>query len=477
MAHGDINLSEACRHDIAALMSEELDIIANVNSFTDAPSIDHVSSYFDTELAGRTSWIQPPLTEIKRAFEYYHTEKLKDPAHTGAFFCLPDNQHKSTWAKRTRGMVLVTTISRQDRIGPIVNGRQTYANKKAEIWYDAPARPPPIIPEDCVLGEDYEAVMAAYKDSKGKPAMVFHAHLGRNSSTCALIDSGATGMAYIDLETAKAAGAIISYGNHGVHLTAAGGKTLQIKGKTLLHLRVGGYFDKIPAMVVDTLVPGIGLILGDDWLITRKVNLDYDGPHACIKSHQKSFKIYPLCRAADYETTAARVVAAAIEKSEWLNKTELMSAKQAIKAIRKGREYYMIVVRDKQESKTQAPSPSPKRTHQRATRYRWGRSKSQNANSTNTPLTPDQSVVPTDQVGQQSATQNQFPETHEPEALAKPGKRKRQNYTMGTKQNKTKQIKTKTVRSTLRLGDQAPPNHTMRNPIIGWMQFTKGKHQ
>ena len=123
---------------------------------------------------------------------------------------------------------------------------------------------------------------------------------------------------------------------------------MPIRGKSLLSIRIGSYMDKIPTYAVDTLIKGVDVILGRDWLLANRVIINYAKMTCTIRSHGSSkHSIHPLSRGHNDPKPATKDILACLKTQASDGSKEvssdLISARKAMKALLKGADYLLVL--------------------------------------------------------------------------------------------------------------------------------------
>ena len=119
----------------------------------------------------------------------------------------------------------------------------------------------------------------------------------------------------------------------------AGKSTIQSSGIVRAPIRIGKFVKTIPFLVVPELVTGFEAILGEDFLLKEKVDLQYSKEQAHINS--ENVTVYPIQR-GDVHTRSPTLYTLIEVSRGRRTDPELMSAKQAARALKKGHDHFMI---------------------------------------------------------------------------------------------------------------------------------------
>ena len=223
-----------------------------------------------SEVQSNCRWLHPPYGQERLAIVHYKTCKDKDPTNTSAIIVVPTKGigHSTPWTPLLQGMVLLKQYTKEDMI--YTSGTRRFGKTRmVEIWWDPPLPPPPKLPHGYTIGNQTNFMYAVH--SGAHHDMVFACTIN-DKPALALIDSGASASFVV---TTVVDPKQIEPLPHPLSVLCAGNNQLQINGTARLSVRVGSYRDMIPTNVVSTLIEGIDLILGRDWLMANKVVINY----------------------------------------------------------------------------------------------------------------------------------------------------------------------------------------------------------
>ena len=245
------------------------------------------SSFLTFDCAGRSVWLNPPFKQAAQFLKHYHTCKAQAPAHTSCCIVLPkvsDKFRPASWTPMLKHMELV----RQYPKGAAVltdNGRLVRTPLPLEVWYDAPGvhdqRPDPRAQRLAHVAATISSTTVsspcdAFCMAGAGPAglsLLFDAQLAGRRSRTVLVDTGASHN-FISMVFAKLAGLRIQPSPlHTVGM--ANSASAQIKGMVQVPARMGRYRSVITAHVMDPIIPGVDLILGNAWLTSTAGMVQY----------------------------------------------------------------------------------------------------------------------------------------------------------------------------------------------------------
>jgi hypothetical protein len=256
-----------------------------------------------------------------------------DPTISGVVVVPSTRGRSAPWLKYMKGMQLLKQYIGRDRIFCTPDGRPHPTSRTMEVWYDPPV----------TLAQPQIASTLALPPRVFNK-MVFTGAIGNGSNQqYILLDSGAT-HSHINEETAKQLGTPIDT-SESSSVLGVGEQKIPVLGTVTATIRTGKLVHRCKFYVVQKLVPHISVILGEDFLITNKVKLDYEAQVAHITT--AGCDIYPVHR-GDLHTRAELLINLVHKDtilSDFSDK-DLMSANQAARALKKGALHYILHVRE-----------------------------------------------------------------------------------------------------------------------------------
>ena len=314
-----------------------MEAFCNNESATTCRSKCLQDSFLQLPVHGNHILMHPSPGMARRAILHYLNQKKADPGHTSAVIILPaeGGQYKE-WTPLIKGMELLKQYSGRDRIFRRNPDGEIYAYGGAtDVWYDPPVEPEP----DPEIHQHF-----VYATSMSHlPDMIFATHTGKLPAT-ALVDTGAKAN-FVELHLVKQTGIFIKPAP-GQRAKGAGDQSLRIYGTVNLPLRVGMHSTIIEAFVVDTLIEGVDLILGDPWQNHNRVVIDKGERRIKIRTPGKHTTIvYPLNGHHSESSGNARAFLHRQHNPEPVV-VSAISAKTGWKALKKGADYMMIHVRE-----------------------------------------------------------------------------------------------------------------------------------
>lgn len=324
-------------NEICKILGEQCTLEAfSVTDFaTTCPTKLQAQDFLQHQLDKELVWLHPPTEIISEALQHYINQKHKNP-ELSAILILPSTLKNSAkpWLKYMKGMQYLKQYQGRDSIYCDKDQKPFHTSKATEIWYD----PPLIIPRPHTLS------MESYlKQGKLVHKMVFDTRL--HGATCTtLMDSGSNA-SHIDLETFNKLGLTLQKEPvNGIQV--AGETTIPILGVVTPTLRIGKLIVNWQLNVVNKLMPGIGIILGEDFFLKYGVILDYPGKCCHVKSQGCS--IYPITTGdvhTRYHGISLNLISSRPHTVD-LGTQDILTPTQAVKALRKGHQYIAINIRE-----------------------------------------------------------------------------------------------------------------------------------
>jgi RNase H-like domain found in reverse transcriptase/Reverse transcriptase (RNA-dependent DNA polymerase)/Integrase zinc binding domain/Chromo (CHRromatin Organisation MOdifier) domain/gag-polyprotein putative aspartyl protease len=215
----------------------------------------HVDALASDSLAGQHVWLQAPADQVADMLAKYLLLKQRSPSQTSACILVPRTRG-AEWRRFLRGMQLLRTYRKGQRLFPDGMGGLQRADCAYEVWYDRAAP---------VLGLAAAASHGLTMHFKGQVA---------GQSTAVLIDSGASDI-FVSSRFCTSLGVTVQ-GAAGQAVSLADGcARVAVQGTCILPLRVKNYRGKVRAYVLDSLLDGFDVILGDAWLREHAAVLNY----------------------------------------------------------------------------------------------------------------------------------------------------------------------------------------------------------
>ena len=296
-------------------------------------------SCLHTSAAGHTLWLNAPSKHIFSFFMHYNKCKLKAPHTTCACFLVPVwDDPPPVWLHLFADMQLIQEFPIGAEVYARSDGRRVQTNCKLRVYYDPVILPPPPPrPMLSCVGRLLTSLAPIELESvlpdPHLPSMIFPLSSNKLAGTV-LADSGASD-SFARVSYIKAAGIPITpCPDVRIHL-ADKDSVLHVIGITL-HRKVTMV---IPVFVLPDLVHGVDLILGESWLKSHSVQLDYRTNKCIIHKPKGKIKLRPsksVILTPKSSWTAALSSATA----------PVVTAKQAIRLLRRGAQPMFVLVRE-----------------------------------------------------------------------------------------------------------------------------------
>ena len=234
--------------------------------------------FLQTDCSGQTVWLNPPFSRAAQFIQHYLQCKSKAPLSTAACIVVPqvaEWYRPASWTPFLQTMRLVRQFPAGAAILRDSEGRLVRSSLPLNVWYDGPdpQQLPLATQQDSSAAstcpcDAYCSVNAARRPTPGGLSLLFDAHLAGRKGGVVLVDTGAS-HAFISMAFAKDAGLQL----HPSALRSVGmanARTTGVLGCVQLPIRIGRYRASITAHIMDSMLDGVDLILGDAWL--RAVN-------------------------------------------------------------------------------------------------------------------------------------------------------------------------------------------------------------
>lgn len=296
-------------------------------------------SFFDTDVSGERVWINPPYTQIKEWQLHYARCKRKDPEQTSAMFVVP-KWSQTELLMRKAGYKLFKTYAQ----GTVLFNKRTDSGSRqpmagipwpVQLWYDPPSKP-------AQLNEI---------DLESSRAMVFDAFISQ--SPCkVLVDTGAdcrgSALGFISNELVKHLALRIAPSHTTTVRVANGGKEA-ILGAISASMRIGNHREHVKLLVLKQGVPGVPVILANDWLEKRKAQMCWASHTLKVSNAHGGISTLSPCHSTsasdDPEVNGVALMNYVTAMLYAASTVDTMSAKKAAKRISQGARSYLMLVR------------------------------------------------------------------------------------------------------------------------------------
>ncbi len=218
--------------------------------------VSHTEPLGVESLAGQHLWLQPPASHIASIVSSYLQSKQQAPSQTSACVLVP-RWRRASWRRLLHGMQLVRTYSK---------GQQVFTDGAAgvralpwdcEVWYDRPA------PDLRMAAAASEVLTMHFRGAV------------RGAAVSVLVDTGASDVFVTARLCAQLGLQVGGPGPGERHVTLADGASCALTGVCNLPLRMGAYRGTVRAHVMDSLLNGFDLVLGDAWLRAHSAVLNF----------------------------------------------------------------------------------------------------------------------------------------------------------------------------------------------------------
>jgi hypothetical protein len=245
----------------------------------DAERVKQRLKMLQSELGQRAVFLQPDTGCIKPILRAYLQHKRQNPL-TSACICVPKWLGQD-WRKWLRGMQLMRTFSPADAVFSDPGGRPMAAPREMQLWWDRPV----------------ERRLCPSVLSPGQLAMQFRGSTIADRPVSVLMDTGASDVFVSRSFCLQAGVAMTPVAGQQVALGDGLGNT-PIVGECSLPLRLQAYRGKLRAFVLESLLPGVDLVLGDTWLRSHGAQLDYRQRRVMLYAKGRLVRLQPICPSA-----------------------------------------------------------------------------------------------------------------------------------------------------------------------------------
>lgn len=224
---------------------------ANTCNAVHASKCCDADTFMQTDLAGETVWLDPAPSRLYDMLKHYVECKAKAPATTSAVVLVPHSKDGSH-LHLLKGMQRLMVSCRRNSLFETTDGHPLpLAKDKVCLYYDPP--------------------FSAEKAGSGGPlTMTFQGTANQFNAVVALDSQAST--SFVSLQwLARAGVAHTPVVRNQVEL--ADGRRVDAQGSVSLRLKIGSFADTVECQALD--MPGFDVILGDSWMLKRRVHLDY----------------------------------------------------------------------------------------------------------------------------------------------------------------------------------------------------------
>ena len=158
-----------------------------------------------------------------------------------------------------------------------------------------------------------------------------------------MLDSGAS-VSFATRALVERLGLRLTPVSRSLQVEVADGGTTAVLGEVLMPVRCQTYKGRVQMLVLDSLVPGVDLILGDSWMKLHKCTLNYDRGQALLWRDGKLHALRmepeaPQPSAPQARSAAVATLAAAV------GMPLLLTRHQAQRVMRKQQRSFLVVVK------------------------------------------------------------------------------------------------------------------------------------
>ena len=245
------------------------------------------SSFMSAQaMVGQHVWLLPPVSDVSAFLQQYRKLKEKSPHTTTACIMVPQwkGQH---WDQYLRGMRLVAQYAKGAAVFSNGDGGLERSKWGWNVWCD-----------DGVPRLKFNVA------KRSKLTMSFRATVAGETMPT-LLDSGCS-CPLVVAHAARRAGVKVSPTQHSAVSLGDGQATAPVLGECVLPVKIQGYRAKVKAYVLESLVDGYELVLGDSWFLQNHVVLDYDRRCAHVRVGTRRLTLQPTLNTVSDELPAQR---------------------------------------------------------------------------------------------------------------------------------------------------------------------------
>ena len=313
-------------------------------------------TFCQTDVAGEALWCCAPPQRVREYHQHYAVQKRKQPHSTCALFVVPKFPHLSRYFVSQRYTLLDELPAGTQLFVPANgSGKRTVLPMPplpftVQLWYDPPAT---------------EASLS-HVQAGASHAMLFDTRI-LDKTTVTLVDSGAdscgTADGFTNLPLVQRMGLKVQPSNTA-SVRLADGKSQPILGHITIPIRIGPFRDHVRLLVMPTGLHSADVILGTDWLKRR-------GAQACWHTDTLTLRVQrggnqTVVLTPNYARNQASPVPGPEQVVQYCLRTICaavavndLSPKRAAKAIARGAEPYLFLVRPDDGAALPPPPPAP----------------------------------------------------------------------------------------------------------------------
>jgi hypothetical protein len=163
-----------------------------------------------------------------------------------------------------------------------------------------------------------------------------------------MFDTGAT-HAFVSASYVEHAKLCVRPPRYAQQVQTASGQTVPLSGQCTFKVQLQEYRGQVTALVLDDMLPGVDLILGDSWLKHHNAQLCYQSKTCTLL---QSGKVRTIRLGCDDTTVTPEHTMSNIVQAMMLAHAPpaIISAKQAVKAVKQGAKAFTVIVRPCSES-------------------------------------------------------------------------------------------------------------------------------
>jgi len=224
--------------------------------------------FLASDLRHKCTAIKLPATHASEYVNHYMACKHDAPDDTSAILFVPAGRRTAILSKTLHYMRHIATYSEGTELLVDETGSALKSTCAVHVYYDAPG-----IRREGLTVTDNSLVFKL----PGKAA---------NIEATILVDSGAScnyvGESFLQNTRYKTQAL-----TQPIEVEVADGTLVRTLGTCTIPVKLQSYKGQVTALVLPTIVPGIDLILGEQWLKAHKVTMDYEHTKLTVRSSKR----------------------------------------------------------------------------------------------------------------------------------------------------------------------------------------------
>ncbi len=290
-------------------------------------------SFFSTDVAGRTVWINPPFTQqcLSQAIQHYLNCKMSDPAHTSACILVPK------WDGPFRESLPTLRLIKEFPQGTVLFDQPVAGSKSGERHVM------PGIPWPVQVYYDAPRIQCSTSHANDALIMTFDIKLA-GACAVSLLDTGAKA-SFLSQEFVQLH-AVPTYPCQVTEVRLADGSVTEVSRKCKVPVNMRNHASVVDAYVLPAIVPGIDIIQGEDWMSEHGAELRYSArPQVRLKMAESFLTVKSRWDCCAPLPSSEHTLAYVTDRIYAASTCDFLSAKQAKKLLDKGARHFLMLVK------------------------------------------------------------------------------------------------------------------------------------